>query len=212
MAKIVVLAGADDSAAATAALDAASIEYEVVDPTPANILHLVIGMVGDDTDDDENDADVDADADPDADPDAADDGTAKPKKKKPMPTTAAGGDGVASSTKEPPDDSDIGADASAVAEGLMVKIDGDHMKAMISTKSHRSTLYVPSLTAGAKTTYSINESTYSFYPANPEAPAQRMIIERNNHRATLEVEIRQTKGSTPYLLVGQDLADLFKTK
>lgn len=47
MAKIIILGSGKDADAAKGALDAASIECDIVEPTAANLLHIVIGMVDD---------------------------------------------------------------------------------------------------------------------------------------------------------------------
>jgi hypothetical protein len=56
MAKIVVLADGADADAAKTALGDAGIDFEVVKPTAANLLHIAIGMVDDNDDADEESA------------------------------------------------------------------------------------------------------------------------------------------------------------
>ena len=185
MAKIIILASGDDAAAASAALDAASIEYEVVDPKPSSLLHMVIGMVDDDNDDN-------------------DDEKEEPKEpKEPKDEVPA---------DEPPDDSDIASDASAVKESLgTIRINGELVEAF-KQNSRVSFLHVPTLVTGAKTSYTINESSFSFWPADTTNPAQRVLIEHNGRATSAEVEVRKSKTGKAFLAVGADIADLFITK
>ena len=179
MAKIIILASGDDAAAASAALDAASIEYEVVDPKPSSLLHMVIGMVDDDNDDE------------------------KEEPKEPKDEVPA---------DEPPDDSDIASDASAVKESLgTIRINGELVEAF-KQNSRVSFLHVPTLVTGAKTSYTINESSFSFWPADTTNPAQRVLIEHNGRATSAEVEVRKSKTGKAFLAVGADIADLFITK
>lgn len=200
MAKIVVLAGEDDADAVKTALDGASVDYEIVDPTAANLLHIVIGMVDDEAKDDKDEVD-DAEAGEVGGAGGKPKGDKAPKEPKPEPADIA-----------PEDDSDIASDASAVPEALgTVKIDGETLKAYAG-KGTQSVLRSPALVAGARTTYSINESQFSFWPADPAKPSQRIIVERGTHRSSVEVAVAATKGKEAYLVVGTDIADLFKTK
>ena len=186
MAKIVVLASGDDATAASAALDAASIEYEVVDPKPSSLLHMVIGMVDDGEDDEEEE-----------------------KEKKPKDKASSDDEPT---DDEPPDDSDIASDASAVKESLgTIRINGELVEAF-KQNSHVSYLHVPTLVTGAKTSYTINESSFSFWPANTANPAQRVLIEHNDRATSTEVEVRKSKTGKAFLAVGADIADLFITK
>lgn len=184
MAKIVVLASGDDATAVSAALDAASIEYQIVDPKPSSLLHIVIGMVGDDEEDKE---------------------PKEPKEDKPPKDEAPPAD-------EPPDDSDIASDASAVPESLgMIRINGEMVEAF-KANARDSFLNVPSLVMGAKTSYTINESSFSFWPADTTNPAQRVLVEHNGLATSTEVQVRKSSTGKASLVVGADIADLFITK
>ena len=184
MAKIIILASGDDAAAASAALDAASIEYEIVDPKPSSLLHMVIGMVDDDNDDKKEEP-------------------KEPKDEVPADEVPA---------DEPPDDSDIASDASAVKESLgTIRINGELVEAF-KQNSRVSFLHVPTLVTGAKTSYTINESSFSFWPADTTNPAQRVLIEHNGRATSAEVEVRKSKTGKAFLAVGADIADLFITK
>lgn len=187
MAKIVVLASGDDATAVSAALDAASVDYEVVDPTPSNILHIVIGMV----DDGDDSADKKDDKEPKADKKAKDE------------TPPA---------DEPPDDSDIASDASPVEESLgMIRVNGEMIDAF-KVNARDSFLNVATLHAGAKTSYSLNESSFSFWPADTTNPAQRVLVEHNGRSTSTEVQVRKSSTGKAFLAVGADIADLFVTK
>lgn len=188
MAKIVVLAGGDDAEAVKTALDGAGVDYEVVDPTPANLLHIVIGMVGDDEPADEPEDEA-------------------PKEPKEPKADAAQADDA----EIPPEsDSDIAADASAVKETLgQVRIDGELVEARLG-KGPVSALRSVKIEQGPRTSYTINESTFSFWPSNPSAPTQRIVVEHGQHRTSVEVRIENAEGNQSYFLVGADLADLFK--
>jgi hypothetical protein len=191
MAKIVVLAGGDDATAVSAALDAASLEYEIVEPKPASLLHIVIGMVDDEDEEKDEDKDKKDDKEPKGD---------KPPKDKAPPAD------------EPPDDSDIAADASAVEESLgMIRINGEMVEAF-KQNSRDSFLFVPTLVIGAKTSYTLNESSFSFWPSNITNPAQRVLVEHNGRSTSTEVEVRKSTTGKAFLAVGADIADLFVTK
>lgn len=181
MAKIVILASAEDSEAASAALTTAGLDFDVVEPTAANLLHLVIGMV--------------------------DDGEEKPKKEPKEP-------------KEPEEEAEAPveevpaeeAPAEEVPEELgTVTVDGETIQAVKSTTG-LSTLFALSVVNGAKTTYTLAEGTFSFWPSDVKAPAQRMNIEHNKHRTSVEIFVQESKKSYPYLVVGADLEHLFKSK
>jgi hypothetical protein len=189
MAKIVVLAGGDDAEAVKTALDGAGVDYEVVDPTPANLLHIVIGMVDDGEPKDEEPEDK------------------EPKEPKEPKADAAPADDA----EIPPEsDSEIAADASAVKESLgQVRIDGELIEARLG-KGPISALRAVKIEQGPRTSYTINESTFSFWPSNPSAPAQRIVVEHGSHRTSVEVRIENAEGNESYFLVGADLADLFK--
>lgn len=189
MGKIVVLASSEDAEAAKTALDGAGVDYEVVEPTAANLLHIVIGMVDDEAPkEDEQPA-------PEEEP-KADKEPKEPKEPK--------------ADIPPEDDSGIASDASAVPESLgQVRIDGELVEARLG-KGAVSALRSVKIQPGPRTSYSINESTFSFWPSNPSAPTQRVIVEHGTHRTSVEVLIEASEGTQTYLLVGADLADLIK--
>lgn len=183
MAKIVVLATEKDEDAVEKALESAGLDFEIVEPTPANLLHIVIGMVGEGDEEEPKDEPKDE----------------EPPAEEPAP-------------EEPPADADIASDASAVPESIgSVKIDGETIKAYAG-HGLTSTLHAPKFEAGARTVYAINESTFSFWPSNPAKPSQRIVVEYKNHRSSVEVEVAPAKGDEAYLVVGGDLESLFIIK
>lgn len=90
-------------------------------------------------------------------------------------------------------------------------VDGELVEA-VRTNDAVSKLVVQELVNGAKTTYKINESTFSFWPIDPQAPAQRVLIEHQKHRAALDIAVQQGSTGKTVLYVGQDLIDVFTTK
>jgi hypothetical protein len=185
MGKIVVLATEEDSEAVKTALDGAGVDYEVVEPTAANLLHIVIGMVDDEAPKDEE-------------PPKDEESKADKEPKEPK-------------TDIPPeDDSEIAKDASAVPESLgQVRVNGELIEARLG-KGTISALRSVKIEQGPRTSYTINESTFSFWPSNPSAPTQRIEVEHGTHRTSVEVVIENAEGNASYFLVGADLADLFK--
>jgi hypothetical protein len=185
MGKIVVLASADDAEAAKTALDGAGVDYEVVEPTAANLLHIVIGMVDDEAPKEDE----------------------EPKDEEPKESKA---EKEPKADIPPENDSEIASDASAVPEALgEVRVNGELLEARLG-KGSISALRSVKIQQGPRTSYTINESTFSFWPSNPSAPTQRVDVEHGTHRTSVEVVIEQAEGSASYFLVGADLADLFK--
>lgn len=182
MSKIVILASTEDAEAASAALTTAGLDFDVVEPTAANLLHLVIGMV--------------------------DDGEEKPKKEPKEPKEPKEEPTEEPPVEEPAEEPPV----EEVPEELgTAVVDGEVIQA-IKGGTLTSTLFARSVMNGAKTTYTLAESTFSFWPADVKAPAQRMNIEHNKHRTSVEVFVQESKKSYPYLVVGADLEHLFKSK
>lgn len=182
MSKIVVFASGDDADKAKKALADAGLDAQIVAATAANLLHIVIGMVGDDDDGDDDKKDK---------PDAEDKGD------KPDADTSADTD---TSTD------DAGGDAMAESLGTVI-VDGAEIKA-VRSKAAVSELFVEGLQIGAKTTYGLNENKYSFWPQDVFEPIQRISIQADKHRTSLEVKLNKAV-SEAYLSVGKDLIDLF---
>ena len=199
MGKIVVLAGTDDQEAVKAALDGASLDYEVVEPTAANLLHIAIGMV------DEN---------PEEETPPEDEEPAPPADTEPKPDKTQGGAGGTPKGDIPPEsDADIGKDASAVPENLIgtVQVGGETVRVYRGTQK-QTVLCSPNLEVGSRTVYTINESRFAFWPWDTKKPVHRVALEHNTHTIDLEVQVQSTKLKEAFLVAGTDISDLFKTK
>lgn len=194
MGKIVVLASDEDQEAVKAAMDGASLDYEVVTPTAANLLHIAIGMVDENPEEEA----------PEETPPAPDEGA------EPKPDADKGAVGGMGGTPAPKGDIP---DEEPKQEGLLgtVKIAGETLNAYAG-KDGRSVLYSPNVSVGARTTYSINESQFSFWPADPTRPAQRIVVEHKNRQVTIEVPVQASKREKAYFVAGTDIVDIFKTK
>ena len=176
MAKIVVLAQGDDADKAKAAMDTAGLDFQIVEPSAANLLHLVIGIVGTGDDESLDDDFKDNDEKPDVD-DSEEESNAEVE------------------TQE------------SLGECL---VDEERVQAYaINEKSSRLVLAKLEVTAqGDRTTYSINESQFTFWPSDSKNLSQRISVENKNHRASVEVSL--ISGVSTKLLVGTDLLNLFK--
>jgi hypothetical protein len=182
MGKIVVLASNEDAEAVKTALDGAGVDYEVVEPTPSNILHIVIGMVDDG---EEEPTDEEPKAEEPKEPKA-------PKEKKEPRTDDAA---------PPPEEEEL-----PVEESLgTVTVEGEVIPAIRGT-ADTSVLYVHFEELGPRTTYKLNESVCSFWPNDLTTPMSRMLITTERGGSMFEVLVRE--GETR-LVVGKDLAALF---
>jgi hypothetical protein len=103
---------------------------------------------------------------------------------------------------------DPGADFNFESLGK-VTIDGEDVEA-VRTTLEESRLQVAGLIVGSRTTYCINESVFSFWPASQEQLLQRVDIRAGKHRTSLELVVENAE--TPRLLVGKDLIGMFDTK
>lgn len=187
MGKIVVLASNEDAEAVKTALDAASVDYEVVEPTPSNILHIVIGMV-DDGEEEPKDEEPPADEEP---------KEPKPPKEKKEPKAPRTDDTVPPPEEELPVEESLGT----------VTIDGETVQ-VVRGDVDVSTLYTELTANGSRISYKLNESTYSFWPNNLAEPETRILIEGvNGNSASVEVLVREGKTR---LVIGKDLAAIFK--
>lgn len=182
MTKIVVLAGAEDSEAVKAALEGASLDFDIIEPTAANLLHIVIGMV-DDSKEEEPETPPEEVEEPEIEEPKENEGETPPEEVEP----------------EVPVEESLGS----------VLIDGEKVSAY-KGKEDFSTFYVKSLSVGPKTTYSVNESIFSFWPAATNVVANRMVVEHNKHRASIDLKIQSSSKDEPYILIGADLLHIFK--
>jgi len=200
MAKIVIIAPADadaDVKDAVKMLKAAGHDVDTEEPTPKTLLHIVLGLMGpnaygfgpgyayqpgpDSPDEDTSTDDDDTTTDDETDPDASgfDDDTA-----------------------------DLGGDDFNFESLGPVKVDGELIEA-VTHNSETSVLCVEKMTRGAKTTYTLNESSFSFWPASAEKPEQRVEVLVDKHRTSLEIPIVESEGKA-VLKVGKDLRSMFK--
>lgn len=178
MAKIVVLANPSEEEAIVAAMDAAGLKCKVVEPTAANLLHIVIGMV--------------------------DDGApAEEPVEEPAPEEASTEEPAPeeASTEEVPDEEMA---RESIGDCL---VDGEKVK-IFESKQATSTLVVPNLSVGQRTTYTINESVFAFWPIDTKTLKQRVVLEMMGEKTSAEVEL--VAGEHPRLIIGSDLRKWFK--
>ncbi len=88
-----------------------------------------------------------------------------------------------------------------------VYVDGELVDA-VQVQEPTSTLLVEKLVHGPRTTYLVNESVFSFWPADVDAPAQRVQVQLDDRVTSLEVLIEKTPDRAR-LQVGSDLISLF---
>lgn len=204
MSKIVIIAPSDASSDvddAAKLLKAAGHEVDIQEPTPKTLLHIVLGLMG-----------------PNAygfgpgyaytpGSDAADD--LPPGDELPVEDELTSDDPLADLDGQ--SDLDIpaaeGGDDDFNFEGLTV--DGEPLVASKIDSDH-SVLVVTELHVGPKTSYKLNESKFSFWPADLQKPMQRVDVGREKWHTSLEVEVQL--GEKAELRVGKDLADMFEAK
>lgn len=200
MAKIVIIApaGAEDVEDAVKLLKAAGHDVETEEPTPKSLLHIVLGLLGPNAygfgpgyayapgpqaDDEPVEADPEAGLDaPEADVPAEDD----------------------------PFADDVSFDAAADDFNFeSATVDGEPITAKLHPDEH-SVLVVEELSVGPRTTYRLNESSFSFWPADQAKPMQRVDVGYEKWHTSVELEVQQ--GEKTELLVGQDLLEIFGKK
>ena len=195
MAKIVIIAPAeadDDVKDAVKLLKAAGHDVDTEEPTPKSLLHIVLGLMG---------------------PNGYGFGpgyaylpgggsNTPPPKDEPAPEEDP--------AEEPAPEEDPaagGGDDDFNFESLgTVTVDGELIEA-VTFDSETSVLCVESLEAGAKTTYSLNESVFSFFPADATKPTLRVEVLVDKHRTSIELAIKESTKAV--LLVGKDLREMF---
>lgn len=198
MAKIVIIApkGAEDLDDALKILKAAGHDVDVDEPNPKTLLHILLGLFsasafgfggqyavkagpGDTSTDEPEDTSK---------TDAKDDkGTKKDDEEAPGKDDAS-------------DDS-----ADFNFEGLTV--DGEPISASRS-KTAKSVLVVSELNVGAKTSYSLNESKFSFWPEAIDKPVPRIQVSHGKWFTSIDIEL--VKGDKTELRVGDDLIEMFQ--
>jgi hypothetical protein len=180
MGKVVILAGSDDAEAIQAALDGSEIDFEVIEPTASNLLHIAIGM-------------VDAES-----------------AEEPAPDAEEPAEEPAPDAEEPAEEP--APDAEVKEENLgSIVVNGETIDA-VRVATIESTLFVGDFQAGPKTSYSLNESKFSFWINDERRPKHRSTVERAGYKTSIELHIKESKTGRPYLAVGTDLADLFMIK
>ena len=202
MAKIIIIAPAeadDDVKDAVKILKAAGHDIDTEEPTAKSILHLLLGLCT---------------------PSAYGFGGAytivQGGSDVPPPADDEDKGGKGGKVKdEEPEDTDTSDDAPSDDGGDdfnfeslgQVKVDGELIEAE-TFNSATSLLCVESIITGAKTTYSLNESMFSFWPANPAAPTQRMEVVVDKHSTSVELPIEESTKTV--LKVGKDLRSMFE--
>jgi hypothetical protein len=201
MAKIVIIAPADadeDVKDAVKMLKAAGHDVDTEEPTPKSLLHIVLGLLG---------------------PNAYGFGPAYGYREADAPAkeddAETKGDEEETDTSVTSSDTEAGdaeiSDDDFNFESLgMATVDGELIEA-VTFNSDTSVLCVEGLTKGAKTTYTLNESTFSFWPSNPEAPAQRVEVVVEKHRTSMEIAVQEAEAKS-VLKVGKDLRGMFAQK
>ena len=120
----------------------------------------------------------------------------------------------------PPEDAedaeDVGADDTGGGDFSFeslgtVNVDGELMEA-VRVKG-KSTLAIPGLVVGSRISYTVNESTVSFWPEDLNQPVARSLVESNGTRVIIDLKLHDSdKVTKPTLFVGDDLAGLLSAK
>ena len=198
MAKIVIIAPAeadDDVKDAVKLLKAAGHDVDTEEPTPKALIHIVLGLMG---------------------PNGygfgpgyaylpgGGTGATPPKDEEPKPED----DPAEEPAPEEDPAADAGGDDDFNFESLgPVTVDGELIEA-VTFDSETSVLCVETLEAGPKTTYSLNESVFSFFPADAAKPTLRVEVLVDKHRTSIEVPVLEAEGKAT-LKVGKDLISMF---
>lgn len=178
MTSIVIFASAGDKEKINSALETLGLEYEILAPTAKNVLHLAIGMVAGE-DESTND-------------EPKSDEVQGPEK---------------DAEEELGDESTANGEEGEVKESYrMARFNGEVLK-VVPSKTNETIVYVQHLIPGAKTTYSLNESTVSFWTDNEEAPEQFGLLEMNNTRFASLFKIRQSKTGVSYIAIAKDVLE-----
>lgn len=201
MAKIVIIAGTEaraDVDDAAKMLRGNGHDVDIEDPVPKNVLHIVLGLLGPNA----YGFGPGYAYSPGPDADAAD-GDNKDEETAVEDETTGGGDKdsvKATDDMDGIDDVSVPGDDDFNFEGI--DVDGEPIKVTRIDADH-SILIVTELTSGAKTSYKLNESSFSFWPARPKDPWQRVEVGRSRWHSSLEVQIQL--GEQQELKAGRDL-------
>jgi len=218
MAKIIIIAPSDaDVDDAVKLLKNAGNDVDVESPDGKALLHILLGLMspsaygfgaaytigqvnpGSDDDDSGDDDDKGGKK------DKGDDDTPAPKDddKGSKDDDTSDDDGGSS-------DAGGGDDFNFEALTLATTVDGERILAE-RVKSPTSTLLVQELKTGSKTTYQLNESIFSFYPTDASKLVQRIDLKiEGKPGQSHEIAIAKSEDGKAKILVGDDLADLYK--
>jgi hypothetical protein len=176
MGKIVILAKGKDADKINDALADSGLDFDVVEPTPSNLLHIVIGMVDDEEPKEEP--------------------TEEPK----------GSEEVAPTDVEPaPEDAEeVPSEEDIAQEDLNVLINGLTVRA-VQSNLQESVLYVPSLTRnGAKISFGLDGTELSFWELNEGAQNTQTSVSVNGQRRVATVVVKEAKHLVgPVLALGK---------
>lgn len=174
---IVIFANDEDKKALDDALKAAGLEYDILEPTLKNILHLAIGLA-DDAPDTEAPAEEEA---------------------------AAPADGEAAEATDVVD-ALMGDTEEKVGESLgFARFNGEAVK-LFKSLTNENTVFVQHLIPGAKTTYSLNESVVSFWTDSTKDAEQfgflEMVVESVGPRNYMgSFQIRQSPTAESFVTI-----------
>lgn len=196
MAKIVIIAPSDaDVKDAAKLLKGDGHDVDIEEPTPKSLLHIVLGLLGPNAYGFGASYSVGSAAVP----------PSKEEEEPPEEDTPSEDSGA--------DIADLGSDEDDFhfesVELGQVKVDGEVINAVSHDADH-SVLVVTNMAVGPKTTYALNESVFSFWPADISTPMQRVDVGHEKWRTSLELAVQQ--GEKQELQVGRDLISIFETK
>lgn len=180
---IVIFANDEDKQKLDDALKAAGLEYDILEPTVKNILHLAIGLA-DDTPEEETPVDDESAPADDEEADEAD-----------VVDALTGG------AEEP------------VGESLgFARFNGEPLKLFKST-TNENIVFVQNLIPGSKTTYSLNESVVSFWVDNTKDAEQfgflEMVLETVGPRTYMgSFQIRQSPTTESFVTIATSSLEL----
>lgn len=192
MAKIVIIApkGAEDLDDALKILKSAGHDVDVDEPNPKTLLHILLGLFSSSAFGFGGQYAVKAGAGDTSSDEPEDTGDAAPK------------DDKGAKDEEPTQD-ETSADFNF--EGLTV--DGEPIPAT-RVQSAKSVLVVSELNLGAKTSYNLNESKFSFWPEAADKPTPRVQVSHGKWSTSINIEL--VKGDKAELQVGDDLIEMFQ--
>lgn len=182
---IVIFANDEDKQKLDDALKAAGLEYDILEPTVKNILHLAIGLA-DDTPAEEAPADGES-------------ASADETETETDIVDALTGDADAKEEKP-------------VGESLgFARFNGEAVK-LFKSSTNENVVFVQNLIPGSKTTYALNESVVSFWVDNSKVAEQFGLLEMvtvegpKNYMGSFQ--IRQSPTSESYVTIAASSLEL----